>query len=252
MNWLTIYIRRVLYLFLGTLDSLFSAGSPPVVILCYHSISNNAWEYSVAPSEFKKQISYLATKYNFVSLADLYLFLKKSVPLKLPAAVITFDDGYKNILQVKKFLTDLNIKPTVFIISDGMNVDRAKLETKQEFLSNEDLIELEKSGWEIGFHGATHTDLTSLSGSRLEKEVNSSKLPYFSYPWGKYNLTTVEVVKNAGFKLAVTMDDGNVGADSDLLRLPRVGVNGTHSLAEFQVLNSPSVVKFRKFVKSLI
>ena len=75
---------------------------------------------------------------------------------------------------------------------------------------------------------------------------------YFSYPWGRHNPIVVEAVKKSEFTLAVTVDDGEINSHVNPLLLPRIGVDKTHSFAEFKVLFSPSVVKLRQAIKAFL
>lgn len=243
-----IIFRRALYLILAGLDRLNNRENP-VFVLCYHSISNDNWRFSVDVKEFKKEIEFLLKRYHSISLSDLYDYIRGRKKLEGPSFVITFDDGYRDILKIKSFLKIKGIKPAVFVLGASRNkINWESLGTNRQLLSQKDLYHLQKSGWEIGYHGMTHTVLTRLNGS-LKEEV-SSPYKYFAYPKGRYSKKIILSLKKMSYKLAMTMDDSIISTKTNLYKIPRIGVDRTHSYFEFKTLASPSVVKFRSLVKS--
>jgi hypothetical protein len=61
----------------------------------------------------------------------------------------------------------------------------------------------------------------------------------------------VAKVKQAGFKLAFSMDDEKVNKKTDPFTFPRIGIDRTHSFLEFQAAFSPSVILIRKAIKKI-
>lgn len=59
------------------------------------------------------------------------------------------------------------------------------------------------------------------------------KVRYFAYPKGICNEEAIKEVKSAGFKAAFTTDFGSVATQTDVYKIPRKGIDRTHSLAEF-------------------
>ncbi|MFQ5456039.1 MAG: polysaccharide deacetylase family protein [Nitrospirota bacterium] len=108
------------------------------------------------------------------------------------------------------------------------------------YLTEDEVEKLHKSGMEIGSHTISHNNLKRLSQRELDKEISGSKetleeiigskITAFSYPFGKkdtYNNSIKEMVKQAGYRSAVTTIFGKVNLDSDLYALPRIGVRNT-------------------------
>ena len=250
-------IRKIIYRTLFKFD-LIMGNKPQVFVLCYHSISND-WLYGVSVSEFKKQINFLAKFYNFLTADDLKAYLEKNKGIPTPSVLITFDDGYTDILKVKNFLKLKKIQPVLFLLSDENQVDRRELATDKSLLNKSQILGLKKSGWAIGSHGATHQDFWNLSDTQLKKEILDSKISlekklncsinYFAYPKGRYNQKVLNQVKKAGYKLGFSMDDGFIAGKTNRLSLPRVGINQSHGFDEFMALFSPSVIQFRRLCK---
>ena len=96
-------------------------------------------------------------------------------------------------------------------------------------------------GWTIGCHSATHPDF--LRGVGTEKEIRDAKktlekelgceIKYFAYPKGVYNDKVLKAVKLAGFSGAFTTHWASLSKQTDLFRIPRIGVDRTHTIAQF-------------------
>lgn len=252
-----VLIRKSLYKLIYLFDQLIG-NQPKVFVLCYHSISND-WLYGVKAAEFKKQINYLERYYNFISPKQLADHLRGKSKITYPAVLITFDDGYEDILQIKGFLKSKRIKPLLFLLADPKNANRAELATEKKLLSKSQVLQLINMGWEIGSHGQTHVNFGNMDNSSVRIEIADSKkdlhqkfsisVKYFAYPKGRYNKQIIKQVKASKYELAFSMDDGFIDQQTNKFTIPRVGINQSHSLTEFKSLFSPSVVQFRRFCK---
>lgn len=259
MSALYVPTRRSIYVTIGKVSRLLHLPEPPVHILCYHSISSDGWDFSVSKEVFKKQIQYLSSKYDFVSLKDIEQYVLGKKEFQKPSVAITFDDGYKDILSVVPFLYSLGIQPTVFVITDRGRENKKELGTDRKFLNTTDLKKLIKNGWEVGSHTRTHPDMDTLKRTQIKDEIVNSKkelekllnhkVNSIAFPKGRYNKYALKMVKDAGYKMCMTMNDGIIDHNSDLLQLPRIGVDGTHSFSEFKVLASPLAIRFRNLLK---
>lgn len=117
---------------------------------------------------------------------------------------------------------------------------------KPSVLSWHQLRELSKEGVAFGAHSRTHPLLTQLPlgearnemiGSRedLKREIGTA-LPVFAYPGGALNDPVVEVLRDAGFKIAFTTCDGQNDLHSaDPLRLRRTNITPRTSLSIFRI-----------------
>lgn len=254
-----IIIRKYLYLLFGTYDKLIGINRKGIFILCYHSVSDDGWFHGVNLGEFTKQLEYLDRNYHPATVEGIENMINGSSLLQKGSFIITFDDGYKDILQTKDIFQRLNIKPALFVLSNRQNANRTELDTNKSFLSKQEIIELKKSGWTIGCHSATHSNLTHLNTKQLIEEISNAKkdlekelgfkIKYFAYPKGKYSPEVIRVIQEAGYALALSMDDGQINKSTKISAVPRIGINRTHSFAEFKVLASPSLIELRNFIK---
>jgi len=99
------------------------------IILFYHGISHRFIKFSqrhVSKIQFEKQIRYLSKKnYKFISLSHLASNFKRLKNSKQKYIILTFDDGFKNVIEnaypvMKKY----NAKGSLYIVSDLIGKDK--------------------------------------------------------------------------------------------------------------------------------
>ncbi|MEI6040116.1 MAG: polysaccharide deacetylase family protein [Candidatus Berkelbacteria bacterium] len=198
-----------------------------VPILMYHYIrtapvnDDLGARLSVDPENFDSQIKWLVKNdYITIRLIDLadpdQKVLKKVLQQNKKPIIITFDDGYTDAYtEAYKILKKHDSIGTFFVIRNFVGRD--------EYATQEQIDEMAKNGMEIGSHTLNHKDLAKNTIEIDTKEIFDSKLnaETFCYPSGKYNEETVKLVKEAGYKVAVTTQDGIANQDSNLFELPR-------------------------------
>lgn len=261
MKTLFILSRKLVYGLLNLIDKVFSLSRPDITILTYHGIGDDNWYYGNSKEQFMQQIDYLNKHYHFVSLDQVEQWLYSGKKIPTPAVVITFDDGYKDILAVVPYLKTLKVKPTVFVMADKKTASRNLAESGRSFLSPKDLKVLIKSGWSIGSHGLTHRRMSRVNGEQLKAEISRSKdmiekesgkkVKFFAYPYGDYTPACIGILNEGGYRLALTMDDKLITRKSNKYALPRIGVVRAHSLSEFSSMLGPSAIWFRNIIKEL-
>src|ERR1700733_1539066 len=105
---LLIKLRRATYLSLGLLDRAVLRKQNSLFILSYHSVANDNWRFSINEKEIKKQIVYLQKHFAIITLKTLTAYLKGRETISKPSVVLTFDDGYKDIVKLKSFFEKQN------------------------------------------------------------------------------------------------------------------------------------------------
>jgi peptidoglycan/xylan/chitin deacetylase (PgdA/CDA1 family) len=139
-------------------------------------------------------------------------------------------------IQILKTCRDEDIEDilTELSIRWGVNPDMPE----RAFLSWEEVKEMAQSGLiSFGSHTASHRILTTLTDGEIQDELIRSKekliaekvvdptfIP-FSYPNGNYNEKIVRMVKDAGYSLAVTTENGWNRPQSDPFSLRRIAVH---------------------------
>ena len=133
----------------------------------------------------------------------------KLIIAKKKQIIITFDDGYKDLIScVLPILKKHNFNATCFIVSSLIGKKNMWDVGKKEFCSkrfNDDLNDIREwidNGMFIGSHSHNHLDLTSLNINKITDELIYSKkiledkigvkIKNFSYPYGKVNNIVIQ------------------------------------------------------------
>ena len=100
-------------------------------------------------------------------------------------------------------------------------------------------------GFDLGAHSATHRNLTRLTAAELDAEISGSRntleertgvrAESFAYPYGLWNSAVRDCVRNAGFRIGVTLDSGLNRAGTDAWSLRRVNIPSSISMAARQI-----------------
>lgn len=98
------------------------------VVLMYHGVSEDNWDISngnwlqVTKSSFRKQMEFLKTHYQVVTLDEAIGTIGERT--KKPKVTITFDDGYaNNYIVAYPILKELDLPATIFLVSDMIGTD---------------------------------------------------------------------------------------------------------------------------------
>lgn len=211
-------------------------------ILLYHRIalpklhSAVAGQY-VAPCLLKSQILYLKKKqWQPVSLLE-SLHTRDSFSSDIFA--ITFDDGYLSVYdRAFPILMEAEVSATVYVVTSqigGTNLwDHGLGDCIEDMMTQEQIIELHKAGFEIGSHTLSHPHLPQLTDKELEREISDSKkhledmlgneVQSFAYPYGEYDSRVRDKVIEAGYKNAVSTKLGTYSEKSSVFDIPRINV----------------------------
>ena len=197
-------------------------GYQTIPILCYHRFAQACDSPLCMPAEiFERQMKYLKDNgYRVIGPEELLDFLdyRKAVPNN--AVMISIDDGYRSVYNVAyPILKKYGFGATLFVYIDYVGVS-------SKALTWDHLRELKREGFYIGSHSIAHSDLSKQKNNengdaylaRLKREVFRSKAIIdeklnqdtliFSYPFGRRNQTVVSMSRQAGYKIAVTVDRG--------------------------------------------
>lgn len=221
------------------------AAAPPrtggrVPILTYHSLDDSGAVTSVAPRDFAQHMRTLARRgFTGISLAQLLDGWEGGAPLPPRPVVLTFDDGFANLLpHAAPVLAGLKFNATLFAISGRCGQtndwpDQAPGIPRLPLLSWGELTQLANAGWEIGAHTVTHRPLTKLSAEDARREIVESKttiedrlgkpVTTFAYPFGLMNAASRECVRE-NFRGACSVEFGNAAAGDDWHALRRLDV----------------------------
>ena len=211
-----------------------------IPILSYHSISDEQSSISLSTNIFEKQIIFLKKlSYETVNFDEID-------PNKKNQIILTFDDGYKDILiNALPILKKYNFKATCFFVTNligkNNNWDNKKENYKiKELMNPDDIKEWYENGMSVQSHSHNHLDLTKLSNMEIINELEYSKKylkekfniksDVFCYPFGKVNRNVYEITKKI-YKNAVTTNRSryNINKHNRIL-IPRIDMGKKISL----------------------
>jgi peptidoglycan/xylan/chitin deacetylase (PgdA/CDA1 family) len=224
-----------------TLPDPLPSRTVEVPILMYHRIAVLRGDepritraLTVDPGEFRLQMQWLKEHgFETITQIQLYEALMEGGDLPAKPIMLTFDDGYRGIATIAApIMKQVGYVGTAYVITDRIARDPTRAPT---WMTWSQLRALEQRGWDIGSHTVSHTEipglseadaLTTLRASRfaLEKHLGHP-VQWFCYPAGAVDAKSVEWVRQAGYVLATTTQEGDTHSARDPLRLSRVRVS---------------------------
>lgn len=193
-------------------------------------------ELTVSPGQFAGQLAYLkANGILGISMDQLRERLETGAPLD-HVVVLTFDDGYSDqYTYALPLLRRYRDAATFYVITGTLDAPR--------HLSWSQVLAMHAAGEDIAAHGVAHDDLSLMSSAQqtiqiadsmrsLERRLHATVTSY-GYPSGRFNRTTLELVRQAGVDFAVTTDPIYVIGPENRFELPRVRVRSDWSIAAF-------------------
>ncbi len=218
------------------------AGHMPVVVLFYHRIADDrATCDTTSNREFRRQIRWLRSHCDLVSLAEAQQRIRTGVNRR-PCVSITFDDGYaENYEQAIPLLIEEWIPCTYFVTWQNVRDGRPfahDLANGHRFPPNtmEQLRTMAAAGIEIGAHGYTHANLGAISNRKqLEFEVVACgrelaqtlgrPVRYFAFPYGQadnLNPAAFGLARAAGYEAVCSAHGGYNWPGGDAFHFRRV------------------------------
>jgi peptidoglycan/xylan/chitin deacetylase (PgdA/CDA1 family) len=204
------------------LPATLPARTLSVPILMYHRIDvlrptlpAITRSLTVDPRDFARQMRWLhGHGYHTVTQAQLFAALERGSRLPAKPVLITFDDGYRDVLaNAAPVLRRLGMKATAYVITSRISNGDVS------FLTWPQLKQLEQDGVEIGSHTVHHAELPGLSDPAALQELIQSRraleahldhpVQWFAYPAGRFDARSGTLVRQAGYVLAATTEAGS-------------------------------------------
>lgn len=210
-------------------------------------------------------------EYRTLTLRRLCELLQTGTALPKKTVVLTFDDGYRNNFSLATpILKKYGFVATVFVVSGYVGKRMVWTKTPDipdlELASWDELEEMLSAGIDIQPHTMTHPNLVNLSSQQASDEIIASKheiesrlgcrAELFAYPYGAYNSKLMAMIKDLGFRGAVTTEAGLALAGHDVYALRRINVTGISGddrtkMIYFRCCLNGSVVWYRRLKKML-
>ena len=215
-----------------------------IPILMYHQIAAAPVKGSpyrrlyVSPQTFAKQMAFLRKLgYRGLSMAELFPYLQGMKSGKVFG--ITFDDGYlNNLSNALPVLQKNGFSSTCYVVGKLLgktNLWDEEIGIRQvPLMDQKDLKQWVSGGQEVGAHTLSHARLPSLSKNQAREEIVDCKrlienligvpVQHFCYPYGNFDDSHVDIVRDGGYFTATTTARGRCKQGGDMFRLPRITV----------------------------
>lgn len=208
-------------------------------ILCYHKIGSRGEfgkRFNIEPARFATHVRFF-NRQGFKSVLGRDLI--ESWPSK--SVWFTFDDSFVSAATAgTQILEGCGFRGTFFVIPGLVGSESNWVgEGPFELADWAALGAIFSKGHEIGNHTWSHADLSGLSNDEQTCEIESAAKEFashemesriFCFPFGRYNLQTVEVLGNLGFQVSVTTQKRIALPSDPKLELPRIPVGFSDSL----------------------
>lgn len=195
-------------------------------------------DLSVPPERFEAHLRYLQDQgYTTVALHDLALALQIGHPLPKKPLILTLDDGYRdNYVNAFPLLLKYGFSGTFFLVTAYID------QGHPQYVTWDQVVEMDAGGMEMGAHGHTHVDLRGRSvdylvwqilGAKEAIEARTEKpVRFFCYPSGKYDHVAIKVLRSANYWGALTVSEGAEHWSDRMFTLERIRVHGHYEVSD--------------------
>lgn len=215
----------------------------PRVVLFYHGVDRAYVE------SFRQQMAYLARECLVLKPCDISSVNNEG---HQTIVALTFDDAYVSFLEnAVPILREYGLPAALFVPTGNMGrrpgwaMPPGCPDKDETVMGEQQIVALDKEGFEILSHTVSHQVLTDLNDVDLETELTKSKQALesllghevlaVSYPHGAYDARVLRAARRAGYTFGFTIYPNIVDNCADPLRIGRFEVFPRDSLAVFKL-----------------
>jgi peptidoglycan/xylan/chitin deacetylase (PgdA/CDA1 family) len=208
-----------------------------VPIIMYHHVRNTQLgKDCISPYEFESDLKYLSqNNYNTITISDLINYVYDDITLPDNPIILSFDDGYFNTYRyVFPLLQEYHMKIVLSIVGKVVddfsrvhdeNITYAHVSWNQiNEMVQSGLVEIQNHSYNlhkignrygcgqknneslVNYEKAINDDVTTFQ-THLE-QMTGITVNTFTYPYGKYNNNTEQILKNLGYKATMSCQFG--------------------------------------------
>ncbi|HPN12112.1 MAG TPA: polysaccharide deacetylase family protein [Spirochaetota bacterium] len=213
-----------------------------IPVLLYHNIDGKG-PFSIDAATLREHFQLIRDRgIRVIPLRELIHRLENPVPYREKVIVITFDDGYGSMSsKLLPLVKEFGYPVTLFVYVDMISLRSSKNLTWKK------LRGMDRQGIDIQAHSMSHKDLVKLSKSKdpgdrrsLYEELYLSKrvqelylnknIDYYAFPFGRYDLTIIDLAANSGYRRVFSTDYGSNIITRDNYCLRRQHIKSSYSL----------------------
>lgn len=160
---------------------------------CTESMNEGDW---MQINTFKQKVMSMQFKgVQFISLSEAYQHISNETLRCRKYAVLTFDDGYASLQEILPWLEEQHIPVTLFINGKYLDGKSYRKNSKERYLTHDELFALSSSFIEIGSHGWEHTDASQMTELAFAESIQQNirvlsvhprYVPFHAYTWGRH------------------------------------------------------------------
>ncbi len=243
----SLFFLGSVYAWQMAISNITQEGQWQVKTLVYHRFGDNRYPSTNTTKEtFEQQLKWLQHNgYTSVTASEVIRLTDKD---EKKYVCITIDDGYKSFKEngfplLKKY----GMKATLYVNTESVGWG--------DYLSWEEIKELQTKGIEIGNHSHSHdyflnkkpeerllyfeSDL-ELSEKLFKKYLGLNPKTY-AYPYGEFSADMMTLLKQKGYNLAFAQNSGVWNESSNSFSIPRFPMSGNVPMEKFasKVLMEP-------------
>ena len=240
------------------LDDFLSSKS--LIILSYHSVSDNDSPISISPDRFDEQMKLLSGgRFKVLSLEEALGFInnKFSNNSNLTKVLITFDDGFEDVFyKVLPILKTYGFPAVCFInpkfLGQKVSHSTREVDSQRKLLNLEQLLELADNKISIANHSFSHHYFDDSDLNRAKEEYlmakewidknipNNSFGDIFAYPKSRITNESFLYLTKLGLKKAFAGEGPFFNFYKKNKPVPRVTVFNNWRKEDFSINLSPS------------
>ncbi|MGA5067886.1 polysaccharide deacetylase family protein [Streptomyces exfoliatus] len=221
-----------------------------IPVLLYHAVMDEPpdWiaEFTVSRAEFASQLdAIVASGRTPVTVGTLAAHLASGAPLPDRPAVITFDDGFADLVgPTAEALAARGLPATAYLTTGAITRGRPCLLPPAPMMTLAQVPRLEEYGMEVGAHTATHAQLDTLTPAALRRELRESKavledalgheVRHLAYPHGYNSPAVRRAAAAAGYTSAAAVRHALSSGNDEVYRIARLIVRRTHTAADVE------------------
>ena len=174
----------------------------PIRVYCLHHVcatfdaeSMNVCDW-MQIDEYKRQVLAMHNEgVEYISLTEAYRHISNDWMRCKRYAVLTFDDGYASLKEIIPWLEEQRIPTTLFINGKYLDGKSYRKNTKEQYLTHDELFALTSPLIEIGSHGWEHTDASQMTETEFIESMKRNVMalsahpryiPFHAYTWGRH------------------------------------------------------------------
>jgi peptidoglycan/xylan/chitin deacetylase (PgdA/CDA1 family) len=185
---------------------------------------------SVKPETYIKFLNWVQDNgYTTVTISQIYDYLQYGILLPDKPVQFRWDDGHDNNWFVYQEMRKRGMTATFYVVTQKLELLPAQWK------------QIDQDGFEVAAHTRTHPDLRAVkdlagevAGSKKDLEaILGHPVRNFAYPYGYYNNTVKQMVRDSGFEIAVSTRGGYTWTSDSKLEEPTISVTGYDNVEAF-------------------